>query len=488
MGTIKGNLLQILRQDDIYDLHLATLDLLGRGVFIDDDRVLRALESAGALVDYGRRKVKLPDYLVEECIRKSPSRLEIHGRDPKAYLRLEGKRVHTHNGGPTLYIRDLESNVLREGLVQDVRDTTRLMDALDNVDAIAPSVACSDVPPALVSIVSLKEMIENTLKPVYLSRISSAEEARYFIRMGVIASAGIEEFRKNPWPYPRITPISPLRFEQRITQAIRECALVGMPIGLLPTPISGASGPMTLAGTLVLQNAEVLTGLTIIQVLNPGCPVIYGARASTLDMRTAFTSWGNPEVGILGACAVQLAQNYHLPSDVYGLSTNAKLPDAQAGYEKALNGILPALTGANFISGMGMLGGDTSSYEQLVIDNEIFGMSFRTLRAPIFTIDDTTLALDVIEEVVNQEGRTHFLAQPHTREFFRKGEHLMPNYRVSERNSTEEWLKLGGKHIAERAREVAKEILRDHHPEPLDKDIREGLDNIVKQAYEEFLG
>jgi trimethylamine--corrinoid protein Co-methyltransferase len=373
-------------------------------------------------------------------------------------------------------------------LQQDIRDTARLMDALDHVHAVSPLVTCSDVPPALVSIISLKEMIENTLKPVYLNRISSAEEAKFFIRMGVIISAGVEEFRKNPWPYPRVSPISPLRFEKNITEAIRECALMGLPIGIMPVPISGASSPMTLAGTLVLQNAEVLTGLTIIQVLNPGCPVIYGARASVLDMRTAFTSWGSPEVGIMGACAVQLAQQYNLPSDVYGLSTNAKLPDAQAGYEKAVNGILPVLTGANFISGMGMLGGNTSSYEQLVIDNEIFEMSFPTLRSPIFTLDDITLGLDVIEEVVNSEGKSHFLAQPHTREFFRKGEHLMPNYRVTERNSTEEWLKLGGKDIAERARDVAKEILAEHEPEPLDKDIREGLDSIVKQAYEEFLG
>ena len=485
MATLKGGLLQILSQDEIYDLHLSTLDLLGRGVFIDDDSVLKVLESAGALVDHVHRKVKLPDYLVEECIRKAPPRLEVVGRDPKKCVKLEGRRVHTHNGGSTTYIMDLDRKERREGLQRDIRETTRLMDALKNIDAVVPLCTCSDVPPALISIISLKEMIENTTKPVH-STISRVEEVRFLIRMGVIVSAGVEEFRKHPWPYVGISPISPLKFERKITQAIRECALIGLPIKLLPAPISGASGPMTLAGTLVLQNAEILTGLTIIQILNPGCPVIYAARASTLDMRTALNCWGSPEVGIMGACAAQLAQYYHLPSDAYGLSTDAKLPDCQAGYEKAWNGMLPALSGANFISGLGMLGGDTSSYEQLVIDNDLFGMIFRTLRAPIFTIDDDTLALDVIEDVAGRKGGT-FLAQSHTREFFRKGEHWMPNYRVSERNSAEEWTKLGKRDIADRAREVAKEILSDHHPEPLDKDVREGLDNLVKQAYEELV-
>ncbi len=175
-----------------------------------------------------------------------------------------------------------------------------------------------------------------------------------------------------------------------------------------------------------------------------------------------------------------------MPSDVYGISTDAKRPDAQVGYEKAFNGILPALTGANFISGMGLLGGDTSSYEQLVIDNELFGMIFRTLRTPIFPIDDNSLALDVIEHVTNLEGGT-FLAQPHTRDYFRKGEHWMPNYRISERNSADEWMKLGERDIADRAREFAKEILKEHYPEPLDKDVREELDNLVKQAHDELV-
>lgn len=486
MSVLKGGLLKILSQEDIYELHLATLDLLGRGVFIDEDQVLSDLEAAGAIVNYVTRKAKLPDYLVEECIRKAPSRLEVHGRDPKKCVKLEGKRVYTHNGGSTTYIVDLKNEKRREGLQQDIRETTRLMDALEQVDACSPLVTCSDVPPALISIISLKEMIENTMKPVYLNTISSAEEARFFIRMGVLVSAGTEEFRKNPWPQPGISPVSPLKFEKKITQAIHVCAKNGLPIGLLPAPISGASGPMTLAGMLVLQNAEILTGLTIVQVLNPGTPVIYAARASTLDMRTALNCWGSPELGIMGACAVQLAQYYNLPSDVYGISTDAKRPDAQVGYEKAFNGILPALTGANFISGMGLLGGDTSSYEQLVIDNELFGMIFRTLRTPIFPIDDDSLALDVIEHVTNLEGGT-FLAQPHTRDYFRKGEHWMPNYRISERNSADEWLKLGEKDIADRAREVTKEILKEHHPEPLDKDVREELDNLVKQAYDELV-
>jgi len=239
--------------------------------------------------------------------------------------------------------------------------------------------------------------------------------------------------------------------------------------------LSYAVIPVTLAGSLVQQNAETLAGLVMMQLVNAGTPFMYCPRVFPIDMLSGMTSSG-VEVGLLSVGCVQLAKYYGFPSGVYGLDTSSKTLDEQAAFEKGLNGILPALAGANMLSGAGCIeGAITVSYEQLVIDDEIFGMIFRAVKG--IEVDEERLAIDVIAKVTREAS--NFLQQMHTVKHFPE-EYYLP--KLSDRTSRSRWQEMGSKNIVEVAREKARKILAEHQPPPLDKDAVKEIKKILKRA------
>jgi trimethylamine--corrinoid protein Co-methyltransferase len=230
-----------------------------------------------------------------------------------------------------------------------------------------------------------------------------------------------------------------------------------------------------LAGTLVQQNAEMLAGLIMVQLLHPGNPVQYSPRCIPLDMSTGQACAGI-EAAMMSVGCVQLAKYYGLFSDVYGLDTDSKVLDEQAAIERAMCGLLPALSGANALSGAGCIeSGITVSYEQLVIDDEIFGMIFRAVRGIDF--NEEKLATEVIIKVAQESS--NFLQQRHTLQHF-QSEYLMP--KLLNRAARSRWERMGSKTMVEVARERAKKILAEHQPPPLDEDSKKKLQDILKNA------
>jgi len=297
---------------------------------------------------------------------------------------------------------------------------------------------------------------------------------RDVIKMASLIAGGRDELKKRPIMTCCCNVVSPLQHDQLMIESAMECAEHGIPTTMSPETQAGATGPATLAGTIALLNAEVLSGILIVQLAAPGAPILYGCVASIMDMKSCNYASGAVELGLLSAAATQMAHHYGVPVYATGGMSDSKVPDAQAGYEKALQLIIVALSGSNYLhDAAGLLEFSlTMSYEQLVIDNEIIGMVNRILEG--VRVDDTTIALDLIKKV----GFNNYITEKHTHDFF-KTEQYIPT--LSNRDNYEKWSREGSKSVREQAQEKAKRILETHYPEPLDKDVQAEIQKIVNR-------
>jgi len=474
---IEGGQLKFLSKRDLMKIHESTLDVLERfGVRVHEKTALRMLEDAGAKADYKDEVAKIPRYLVEESIRKAPSKVTLCGRSSDYDVILEGKKVYTAGGADAIYLIDLETHERRPALLKDLRDLTRLQDALSNIHVVMAIVDPKDVPPLGVDRLRYYELVKNTEKHIMRDG-QGGEGVKDQIKMAAALVGGEEELRKRPIISFVDCTTSPLKHGKTNTEVLIEAAKHKIPVFIECDAMAGGTAPVTLAGTLVVQNAEVLSGILISQLVNPKTPVVYGNMSSIMDMRTANMALGAPELGLIQVITAQLAQHYKIPFEGCGGMTDSKVCDAQSSFEKTLTLMQAAMAGTNLIHEMaGMLDSlFTVSYEQVVIDNEIMGAVYRTVRGAEVT--DETLAIDVIGEV-GPLG-SHFLAKDHTRRFL-KQEHWLPE--VLSRERRESWEKKGSRQIQEVARETARKILKEHSPEPIEKDVLEIMEEIVKTA------
>jgi len=472
---IKGGQLRILTNDELYEIHLATLEILERiGVKVSEQKALRMLGEAGANIDVKEKIARIPHYLVEEAIKKAPSGFTLFGRDLKYKLKLEDKRVYFSMQGTSVHILDLETGKRRTSTLKDVENFCRLADALENIHHASSAVVTPrDVPENVTHVHELFTGFRNTTKTVDGETYGQAV-AMDSIRMASVVAGGEEELMKRPLLLGFYNPVSPLQHSEKLTEGLIVYAKYRQPVLVAPEAQAGATAPVTLAGLLTQQNAEVLSGIVMAELTNPGTPVLFGTVSTIMDMKTGNLALGAIEAGLINVATAQLAHYYGLPSRGTGGCTDSKIPDIQAGFEKAMTLMMAALAGINFIydAGGSLESSLTASYEQAVIDNEICGMVSRALRG--IEISDETMAIDVIEDA-GPGG--HYLDKRHTLEHLGK-EHYLPT--IINRERRERWERAGSKDLWEVARGEAKKILKEHQPEPLDRDIEEELKKIVK--------
>jgi len=477
---LKRNYLNILSSDEVYNIHITTLEVLERtGVSIREERALKLLDKAGATVDYKKNLVKIPAYLIEEAVAKTPKSFIWHARNPKRSIRIGGGPTKFGPGSECVNIIDLETGECRIPTKQDAEQLVRFLDALENVHINYPPASLSDVPEKVSDIYSFAITIKNTSKCTLGGAYGS--NARDYIRLAAALVGGEEELRKKPTIAGYIDPVSPLIHDKEMIRGLMEYASYGQPVFITVMALAGATGPATLAGILVQQNAEILSGLLVAHLVNPHAPVIYGTVSCPMDMRTGVSSTGSPEVGLLGAASAQIARYYGIPCDV-GAQSNAKIPDAQASYEKTMSLIMAVMAGADLIDlfAGSMESYRTTSYEQMVIDNELAGMALRCAEG--IKVNAETIAKDVIDRV-GPGG--HYLADKHTLKWFKK-EHYLP--KLSDRKTRADWKKSGSKDIREEARNRAKEILASHEPEPVDPTVWREIEKIIKEIEKRELG
>lgn len=354
-----------------------------------------------------------------------------------------------------------------------------MVSSLDNVHVFSPLVSPTDVITGTEEVEMVNTAIRNT-KKVVENPVTSGTKVDFLYRLFATVAGSESKLKRRPSFAVSVSPISPLNFDRGSSSALMQSAERELPTKVLPAPITGATAPVTFAGALAQQHAELLAGLVILQTISPGLPTVLSPRLSVMDMRNSYVSWGSAELGRASACAVQLINEIDLPSDVYGLSSDAKTLDEQQGYEKSINGILPALAGANFLSGAGGIESlKSASLAQLVIDDEIFGMILDTIDG--FRVNADTIALEVINSV-GPGG--DFIRERHTAEFSRKGEQYHP--KLSDRNTWESWVEGGRSDLKEVAEERARSLLADSKPPEMDPDTLDGLDEILEDARNHF--
>jgi trimethylamine--corrinoid protein Co-methyltransferase len=294
---------------------------------------------------------------------------------------------------------------------------------------------------------------------------------KFAIQMASIIGAPSEVFSLS------VSPVSPLNFPNDSAAAIIEIARNGIPFAPLPCPTAGTTAPFSIAGAVTQQNSEILAAIVLAQLVHPGLPVIYCGRLAMMEPRTGISVWGGVELGLASAATVQIGHRYGLPVNVYGFSTNSHTLDIQNGFERALNAMIPALAGADELSGIGeMEAGVMGSFAQIVCDNEIAASVRRLMKG--FEINDESLAVDVISSAMRS---THnFLGQKHTLRYLRGGEMLLTT--LAERGSWETWDANGRMGMAERAQSEALQLLQTHQVPPLSEDQERELDEILHEA------
>jgi len=470
--------LSFLSEDELEAIHNASLEVLeNTGIKVMSKKALDILKEAGAKVDYGKNHVTIPRNLVEEALKRAPKVMKWCARNTKYDFVLNKQQVHFLADGFSPFILDWETGERRYSTSEDLARWTRIADYLDNVHFIWAPGTCADVAPPMQNIVDVYTCLRNSEKH-FEGNSTNAKEAQYQIEIAAAIVGGREKLRERPIFSAIICNISPLKFDKGMTEAGIELAKAGIPVDIYPMPMAGETSPATLAGTMVVNNAEFLGSLVILEFVSPGAPVVYGAGAGIVNFKTG-SRIESPESYLMHLALNQLAHYYGLPSEIEASDAVSKLPDAQAGYEKAISLIPHILTAPDIVPGLGRLeGGRITSPEALVIDNEIIDFALGFIQG--FEVNDDTLAVDVIDKA--GPGGI-FLGEKHTLEHFR--ERWMP--KISDISSFETWEKKGSKSIDKVAKEKVREILATHKPEPIPEDVQGEISQILKRAEIELL-
>jgi len=480
-GIKRGVRFQILSESDLDRIHWGTLHILEKtGVQVDSPTCRKLLKDNGCEVDEKTRIVKIPSHLVEEALAKKKTSITLAGRNPKYDAKLDLDHSYmTANGNGAVTV-DFETGKRRPSTKKDVENSSRIIDALENVHIHWPMVSSTDQHPSVVHLHDFDASLNNTEKHVMYETAVTLSDAKYLTEMGYIAAGGEKEFRRRPLSSCLQCTYAPLQHDAGVMDASLELAKSGVPLVFFGMPQPCATGPATLVGSLIVGNAEVLSALTMTQLSTPGAAVIYGMGNAPLDPRTTIRAGGSPEHAISSAIATELAHYYGMPSCV-GVSATAKEPGDQAVLEYYTGCVGPLLAGADLMCGVGLLE-DSSClfYEQIVIDNEIVGAIARLIRGE--WADDDTMALDVIEKV--GPGK-NFLAQRHTL-MHMKTDIFMPT--LIDRRSFDAWAQDGSKTMRDRAREKVKDILANHKVPPLDKSVQAKLDAVIERAKKPMWG
>ncbi len=466
----------VLSRDDIGRIQQGALVELERiGVKVGTSRGRSALREAGAVVDDRTQVARIPAALVEEAVERTAKHIVLCGRDPRQDADLDLGHVHICNDGNGPLAIDFDTGERRLSTAEDLARSARVSNALDNLHVFWPMVTAQDAPAAIRAYVDLKVSFENTDKHVQFATAVTPENARLLTRMAAAVAGGADALRKRPIVSSVHTSIAPLQHDGGNMDTAFRFGEAGIPVAIFTMPGPGTSGPVTLAGSLVVATMEFLSGLVLCQLANPGCPVIWGTGIAPLDMRTTTRAGGSPEHGLTGAAVTQIAHAYGVPSLCGGFDATASVPGSQATLEQFASGLSLVLGGADLIVGTGLLeDARTLWLEQLFIDDEMVTMIRRI--ADGIVVDDAHLALDVIEKV--GIGGT-FLGQRHTMDHLRE-EHFQP--KLVDRRSHDLWAADGRRPLEERARAKVRSALAQPVPNPLAPDVVKELAAIIDEA------
>lgn len=440
--------LNILTEEQANALHRAVLDVLRQtGVRFEGEPALKDLEKLGCQVDHEERRVRFPEYLVEEAIRRTPTSHRIKARDPENDIIFGGDTVYFRNF-PGMQTVDLDTWEPRDPTRQEYSDLITVFDALPNMHAIGPYpyYGFRGVPPVMRLLEGIAIKISNSTKVLINGNASDADQ--FHIQMVKVAGgeAVLSAYGSAPLTW----------YDDQLRATYRALE-TGWPMYLLQGTAIGATGPATVAGTVVVNLAELLSLLVLIQLLKPGTRVHVASDTYPQNMRSGAPGFGRISCSLVKAVENQMTRRYGIPRrDSSGGPVSSKKSDFQTGYERSLNALVSALSGSNLISMHSALYGEMAAHPvQAILDDDVAGMIGRFIEGVI--VGDETIALDLIEKVGPIPG--NYLNTAHTREQWRR-EQFIP--RAADDLTYPEWSRSGKKDCLDYARGVMEEILGGH--------------------------
>jgi trimethylamine--corrinoid protein Co-methyltransferase len=471
---------EVLTPDQLERVHTATLWVLERvGLQVRSESILRELADAGAEVDEATMRARFPSAMVEECMALVPPDFLMAARDPALDLPVDGSAGWLSGDGTSAFLVDTQTGLRRSSNLQDLIDTTRVVDAVSEVAYLWPTVAPADVPPHTQAVHITRVMLGKSTKHAQHNETYSRRDAQAVLEMARVVVGGDRELRERPIVSTYQCCISPLVYDAGPIEAAVEFARGGLPSGFISMGIGCATAPATLAGTLVSMNAEMVGGMVIVEALVPGAVTFCGPYPTFMDLRTGGyrQDWG-PEDTLLKLAFTQLAHRYRVPINVLTLDTGAKTQDWQAGVQHAVSQMAIAAAGrAEMITGTGTLHG-AAVYDNVnvVLDAELFHVICDILEG--IPVTEETLALEAISELA---AGGDLFDHPHTQRHL--AELWTPD--TFSHETLEAWEAGGRPDPRERAREEVRRILAEHDPEPLPEDVDRELLRIIAARTDE---
>ena len=468
--------LQILSTEDKESIHQASLEVLeNTGIAIKNAYALSLLEKSGCLVK--DQIARIPPSLVEESIRKVPSSFDMYSREGDEKFRIGSRNVVFNPGSSAVYFKDRKSGAIRKGTQTDCIELVQLVEHLEHIELQSTALIPSDVNERLSGMFRLYLVLKYSSKPIVTGAFRKEDVMDMKSLLEAVVGSS-QELIQQPRVIFDCCPTSPLTWDDTATQHLLDCTSSGIPATIVPAPLIGATSPITIQGTLIQSNVEILSGVVISQLQNPGSRVVYGGASGTFDMKYGTPRFSSVEAFLTACAASEIGKHYGLPTHAYLGTSDSKIEDSQSGSETAVGAILGALSGINIISGPGMLAQlNCQSLEKLVIDNEICAASFRFARGIEFEDIDT-----ITELIGNVRPGGNYLGQKHTSKKLRS-EHLMPSSLI-DRLTGETWIKSGSKNTLDRAKEIVDSIL-EHHSERPSESVNEleRTFEIIKKKY-----
>jgi trimethylamine--corrinoid protein Co-methyltransferase len=474
---------KVLSQEEVERIHAVSMDVLWTvGVKVDYQTARDIFREAGADVDDDTQCVRIPEKLIRWAVEQAPKQFSLYGTDPDFQLKIGEEQIHFAGLGTPTHIIDMDTGERRPTTLADTVRHIQLINGCQHIHNSQMDVWPNDIPMTTIHTEAIWAWAHHSRKPFGLGCYGYLPTLD-MMRMMAIAVGGKEELHRRPRFLAICSVNSPLQMIQMQLEGLLICAEYGQPLAMSPEAIAGLTAPVTLAGLLAQQNANILAHVALAQIFRPGCPVLYGTVSTIANMRLGTVALGAFETGLITAGAAQMARFYDLPCRSVGGTTEAKLEDLQAGLERTAT-LLPAvLAGVNLITCAGTL--DSTMLESdplLLLDDELCGAALRLAQGIV--VDDAHLALQEIK-AVGFSG--NYLTQKHTTRHFRR-EHYIPS--MLPRDPYDAWVEAGSQTALDRARERARQILAEHQPRELDPAVEKELDNyrqmVAARSMDEF--
>lgn len=470
--------MRVLSDDQIREITRAAFDVMEKtGFKVTYKEGVKLLKQAGAIVKDDR--VKVPRYIVEQCLLTAPKGFIIYDRDGNRAMEVEGHKVHYGTSTGSTRTKDALTGEVHETRLVDIALGAKIADALPNIDFVMPMGSAQGVIPALAQeVYEFEAVVTNTTKPVVpLSYSPRANELVY--EMAAEVAGGLDNLREKPFILAYPEPITPLVFPEEMVHRLLFTAELGLPLIFGPVAQLGATGPVTLAGAIAIVIAESFLCLTLAQLRKPGTPCFLSANVAGFDMQHGNISVGAPEVSLGTVALAEIAHYYKLPSWGVAGATDAKILDAQAGVECAFGLLAQSMGGLNLIHDVGYMDGSgICSAEMLVLGDEVIGMVKRFIRG--ISVCSQTLPRALIEKV-GPGG--NYLQEDHTFGNFRN-ELWFPTLLTRQRYDS--WQELGAKDVAQRIQEKIKNIIENHKPPSLSDKTLAAIEKIKRTADKEL--